>query len=306
MKDRSARRETNSLEEIVRACKNTLAGVHENQIRFWHKLVGSELAPMLRDRLEAECRLTHVEPTVRYVALGVLIECWKAQAEREFAKRCEEMAAADPDSKVRAAAMCSLGICYLFSNDPRIGKFFAQTVIDECLALEVRHSAYSALFGLRGITERWPGEFSDPPTPFRFPDDVNWAFVREFLDETLVLPAVDPLKVILPHISDDELKAQEWFDKGEQALDDNRAADAIGFLTESLRYSPHACGTILRRAEAFTSLEKLDDAIADYSAAIGIDSESPILYRRRAELYRKTGNLVLAEEDERMASLLEE
>jgi hypothetical protein len=93
---------------------------------------------------------------------------------QQIADMCEDLAARDPDAKVRGAAITCLSLYYRKTNQPRILRLLAGIAIAETEALDVREVAYVGLFYLR---EPDVLKWRVPPR-FKFPNDIDWPFLR--------------------------------------------------------------------------------------------------------------------------------
>jgi hypothetical protein len=150
-------------------------------IRLLRKDVGPRVDKMVQDRRDAERQLADPDWKVRCAALSILELHWDAAKDPDFAQKCEDIAFGDAEPEVRACALRVLGVCYENTNNLRVGKLLAQAVLDARQPSASRGGAYLGLFHLRGLRLEWPGNLTVPPTPHRIPDDVDWQFVRSFL-----------------------------------------------------------------------------------------------------------------------------
>jgi len=175
-----------SIDEVMKEARRNLQQSDEvfddfqrAEREHWRALAGPLLDDMLKSRSGAERHLEHRDPKVRIAALSVLSDFWKP--DESLRKISEHMALNDPDSEVRGVALCDLGSCYRGTRDKRIGRLLAAIVRDEQKPVSTRTVAYSALFDLCGQPLSWPGLYNEIIAQFRFPEDVNWGFVDEFL-----------------------------------------------------------------------------------------------------------------------------
>jgi hypothetical protein len=164
-------------------CRRMIEEGSAKQRRAWTSLAGVLAEDMLRDRQTTERCLQHEDPHVRLVALSILSSHWRPNSQDPILGTYEVIAFSDPDPQVRSIVMTCLGDCARHSNDTRIGGLLATVVCDEGQQIDVRISAYQALFSLRGVLWEWPGLMADPPEDFSFPDDVDWLFVHTFLPQ---------------------------------------------------------------------------------------------------------------------------
>jgi hypothetical protein len=123
--------------------------------------------------------LCHPKPKYRIAAIVLLAYRWGITSEAEAV--LEQLLFSDPDADVRGLAATEIGAYHRRSGNRRIGDMLARVVNDESESAQVRESAYRALFLL-------PEAFMPfPSIAFRFPDDVDWAFVDSLLRQ-------DPIK----------------------------------------------------------------------------------------------------------------
>jgi hypothetical protein len=83
---------------------------------------------------------------------------------------------------VRLQALAALSGYYLHTDDRRIGEMVARMVYDDSSPLELRRDAYQTLFSIRGMPTDALLKAASPA--FRFPEDVDRAFVESFLRDT--------------------------------------------------------------------------------------------------------------------------
>jgi len=146
---------------------------------MWDRKAGIHAARMRESRAAAESYLAHRDPQLRRTALSTLAHYWKP--DKEFEEACEQMVFQDSDAEVRSLALACLACCYSGSDDPRVGRLAAQLVRDDTLPEKLRVAGYRALFTIRGMPSKWILS-TCPSRSFRFPEDVDWAFVNTFLD----------------------------------------------------------------------------------------------------------------------------
>jgi hypothetical protein len=142
--------------------------------RFWRAAAGDELGKMLVTPEQTEAYFQNPSFKLRLVAISILRVVWKPNA--RLAAICEKMAFEDPHEQVRGVALNTLVSCYKGTDDPRIGNLLAQIVDDETKSLSFRGCAYDGLFKLRfGFVS-----VRNAPLPYRFPEHIDWEFVRSF------------------------------------------------------------------------------------------------------------------------------
>lgn len=263
---------------------------------------GHEAAALLESAEAAHARLAHTHPSVRQAALYFICHYWK------IAEECREdlarLATVDPDSDVRASAIGTLGIVYRETANPRIGQLLAGIVANERELIAVRQSAYWWLRGVMGMDLfRYLN-----PEKIEIPDEVDWELINTCLRR-------DPYTVRdedLPYFERAEKRApnlyvaMRHFRQGDEEFDSGNYTASISHYSDGLALSPLACGALCMRGCAYGNLGDLDAAVADFNAAIDINSDEPIYYRERAEAYRRKGQHDLAQADERKAEELEQ
>lgn len=293
------------LRRLLQSGKNVakmVSDVNNSTLQRWRSLAGAAVDLMLEDREQALRRLTDSDPKIRYVALSLLVSHWNSAKDQEFAQQCEKMAIDDTDNTVRSVALRILGQCYKNTDDARIGKLLAQVVRDELQTAECRAGAYLALFRLRGLFADWPGRNTIPPTVFRFPEHVDWAFVASFFDETRVHQSVDPLARVHSLFSKEMRSAFSCYQEGVKAHERKEYAKAIELFTQGIIFQPQAAGIYLMRGRAYFRLGQLEQAIADFTRSVELSPHSPVGYYERGQAYAQQGLRDLAEHDYRKAS----
>ncbi len=86
----------------------------------------------------------------------------------------------------------------------------------------------------------------------------------------------------------EDLTAQEWFEKGVQAID---LDEGIRFYTEAIHLQSNYAQFFLNRGTAYGVKGDLDRAIADYDEAIRIQPDDALAYKYRAIIQKYQGNL---------------
>lgn len=170
--------------EDVRA--EILRGVRERKRRTvavvggrWEGMAGIHAAAMGESRAAAESYLSHPDPKLRRAALLAIKYHWTP--DEAFKGHCERLVSEDHDVEVRSLALTCLAGCYSQSDDARIGRLAAQLVVDESAPRDLRLSAYSALFTIRGMPTE--AVLAAHRSRSRFPENIDWEFVDTFLHE---------------------------------------------------------------------------------------------------------------------------
>ncbi len=140
----------------------------------WQKAAGSHALRMAESREVTESYLHHPEPEVRCAAIMALGHHWGP--DQQFPQICERLVFEDSNAKVRSLALSCLAGCYVQTDDTRIGDLIAQLVLNESEPHTIRLAAYHALLMIRGMPIEALSEAMS--THFRFPEDVDWAFVK--------------------------------------------------------------------------------------------------------------------------------
>ena len=136
---------------------------------------------MLHSRILTEECLEDPDPAVCDVALELMQTEWQPtpQAAKVAEKRMK-----DVDPRIRRIALSVVSKFYQSNNpgDLRIRSAFARVVADEHEDSENRFVAYQELCDLCGLrVERWPIMHCFPEE-FEPNRDVDWEFVRSFLE----------------------------------------------------------------------------------------------------------------------------
>ncbi|SRR5579875_1172457 len=169
------REELSRLREHLEQMKRNLIPLGVKLQEQFKEMAGPILYEMLESRAKTERYLDDPNPKNRCIAICLIDHHWGP--DERFAIKCEKLIREDSDPEVRGCAVSCLGAYYGESNDVRIGRLFAELVFEESEPTLVREAAYRALFSLRGL----PIVFWPSLSRFRFPDDVDWVFVRTFL-----------------------------------------------------------------------------------------------------------------------------
>jgi HEAT repeat protein len=156
------------------------ARIKETRRKRLRDMAGPNASRIMECRASAEAYLRNDDANLRLAAILALQYEWTPN--KEFEQHCERLLTDDPDIEVRSVALISLAGCYAHTDDKRVGQLSAQLVYDDATPRALRRAAYSALFCIRGVPEDGIGPLRR--ADFRFPDDVDWAFVDSFLDRT--------------------------------------------------------------------------------------------------------------------------
>lgn len=169
---------SDTIAEVSRWLEETKQRVNASKAARWEQLAGCHATRMRENHATAESYLAHPDEQVRCAALSVLRDLWKP--DRGFEEACERLIYEDPSVKVRSLALACLACCYSGSDDHRVGRLAAQFVVDDSAPHRLRVAAHLALFTIRGMSTKALLKLCSPR--FRFPDDVDWAFVNTFVD----------------------------------------------------------------------------------------------------------------------------
>lgn len=139
------------------------------------RMAGAYFSEMEASFERTVARLSEPDPKARIAALFMIREYWKTFP--DFKEVCEKLAFEDEDSEVRNYALSSLCRVGYGTYDSRLGKRLAELVLDNGQPDLRRRVAYTAL---RAVWRNLgPEQAADE---FRFPEDVDWAFVQSFVD----------------------------------------------------------------------------------------------------------------------------
>lgn len=276
-----------------------MASVRATQTEQWRREAGNLLADeMLNSQDFAMRQLCHSSPSLRKVAIEILSDHWKAHESAGFADICEELSAHDVEQRVRHSALLALGLCYEWTDDVRIAAFFARVVSDKTESEHNQMAAYIALLTVRDPIAKLR------LTPSYSLKDVDWSLVRSSLDTSRAAKPKDRLVETL-RISAPEAAAVRNCQAGLDAFKTGEFDESVRFFTEALVSTPRispAC--LMGRGKAYIALNRLDDAIADFTRVIELHATSSSAHLERSRAYRLKGEDSLAEEDESRAAAL--
>lgn len=156
------------IEDVFSGAKTLTKEFVEDLENYAGKLVVEKVGRSHGASLE---HLFHPKPKYRFAALQLLYLKWGLT--QDVVDECEIMARSDTDANVRGLASQNLGSYYLGSGNRRISELLARIVCNKEEVADVRRSAYWSLFSLQ---ENYDWERPSFPR-FKFPDDVDWAFV---------------------------------------------------------------------------------------------------------------------------------
>jgi len=281
---------------------DTLGRFEAIMLQHWRELAGPLLDEMLANQQAAERSLEDSDPRVRVAALNVLEERWKPAIGSDCLRRVFAMATGDADEQVRSIAASCLAACHAATDDVPVGRLLAQMVLDESAKVSSRALAYSSLHTLRGLA---PPEVTQLARKLgerpRFPDYIDWSFVRSFLDEKRIPSSVDPREEQLASLGEPLRTAFRFYRDAEYAFRRSDHEGALAAATASLRLSPDRVASYILRAEIYLRLSRPDDAIADLTKAIELDPSEAKAYRLRSRAYELMGDPKRAREDIRRA-----
>ena len=102
--------------------------------------------------------------------------------------------------------------------------------------------------------------------------------------------ATDEKSVIAnaPAVAEDELTAQQWFERGVDATDPD---EEIRFNTEAIRLQPHFAEAFYNRGLARKGKGDLDGALADFDEAVRLQPDFAEAFDSRGDVRRAQGDL---------------
>ena len=146
-----------------------LATMYRNQL-------GQVYDDMANQRELAESGLCSHDAMTREAALALLLRSWGRPG--EYCEECKRLALADPAERVRKIAIDGLWMnCLTECTRHDICAMLCAIILDEGEAGYIRLAAYKALIRTDADVA---GEWDPPLARLRFPDDVNWEFVKSF------------------------------------------------------------------------------------------------------------------------------
>lgn len=155
--------------------------------RRLYELAGPSTSELFQSIDAAAAFLDHDTANHRIAAIHSLVFYWDMSSESDIAKRIRSMVIRDTEPNVRRAALIGCGTLYAGTDDVEIGELLARLVLDESSDSETRTEAYDSLRRLQH--KRLPLRLQ---VAFRFPDDVDWAYVHRFLDTSRRPEPKDP------------------------------------------------------------------------------------------------------------------
>ncbi len=166
----------------LQECVELIGSFRQVQTEAWRKLLGPLAGPLFASEEETRRHLSHEDARIRFVALSMMVDHWKARAPHPFVERCEQMALSDPDAKIRGAALTYLGVCYHSTNDRRLGRVLATIVRSEDESTETRWAAYRSLVAI-SVPRSVPGQRpSSIGWRLEQSEQFDWKLVDGFLD----------------------------------------------------------------------------------------------------------------------------
>ena len=161
---------------VRKELSDTLEWAHDEGLRELSQLAGEHLAEISRSVRTAASYLDHPSADLRRAALMVLYRRWRSVY--DIRESCIRLIRNDPDLDVRLEAQSILTAAFSRSDDVEVGRFLASTVRDASEPTSLRRDAYLGLFVVRPMPVGRVLEVSS--ATFRFPEDVDWAFVNSF------------------------------------------------------------------------------------------------------------------------------
>jgi hypothetical protein len=166
------------IERRFKKCWDILADVNRTVHQQWRAIAGSALDMMLESPGGAESYLRNPYPELRRVALQVLTHHWKAYESIAFP--CEQLSLHDDDPEVRIQAICSLGLCYMNTNQARIANILAKLICNDKESDELRTASYLSLLIVVGRTDPHADSCLKAMRLLRFPDDIDQALIGRY------------------------------------------------------------------------------------------------------------------------------
>ena len=152
---------------------------YENELR---ELAGTHWDEMTESQGSAAAFLRHPKKDVRRAALSALSLYWKRDPTDDCAAVIKDVALNDSEPVVRAIALVVLGGFYKNTQDPKIGRLFAECIADDTESTALRKAAYGALCSLCGREDlKFVEREGESPRLFRY-SDIDWGLVNRFLD----------------------------------------------------------------------------------------------------------------------------
>jgi len=168
-----------AIKEMLRQVGERRRRRQEVARNMWGRCAGMHAERMCESRPVAESYLADPDPNLRRAALMSLRSHWRLGRDKDFGETCERLVFEDPDVEVRSLALGFLSLCYLDSDDSRVGCLAAQLVVDDSAPRKLRATAYLALIVIRGLPI--DAFIAASRSSSRFPEGVDWAFVDSFL-----------------------------------------------------------------------------------------------------------------------------
>lgn len=286
-----------SFDDLERRACRIREDSEREELRKLVDLVGPRAAEMLASVGTAIGFLHSGTREVRRGAIQVLSWYWRVLPGTDGANAIVEIAKADTDPDVRREALSWLGAIYAGTDDVAAGVILARAVLDETEKVSTRKCAYDGLCALRWLVKpSWAIS--------RFPDAVDWHYVREFLYTLRSVQPVDAATA-LKRLATCSISTEEKAISTAIGLLENGSHDqAIAAVTQLLRKEVGAgirATAHLLRGQALIESGAIEDGLEDLSIAIELDPYRPKAYQLRAKAYEMLGNSQAASEDRRRA-----
>lgn len=174
-----------TLQQDLLAVKGELASsrksTNEAQRRRAEQLAGPSFAELWSNRDFAVSQLQHPDAKQRAAAVYAITDKWRRA--KEFAPSWVALLGAESDPDLRKALLAGVVEGLSGTEDVACCARLAALVQDQSLPEEDRFLAYNGLYEVCGMpSQTWPiAREALEDRPFRFPDDVDWTFVRSFM-----------------------------------------------------------------------------------------------------------------------------
>ena len=237
--------------------------------RGWRNLAGPKLDDMLKDAGKCEEYLSHSDANLRCAAVYVGAYHWKPTA--GFADAVTRMIDSDPDADVRKAAVDALvRCCPRIIPRSEVCKKLASLIKDRDTPVKIQRCAYYSLLILADRADEIRPSFE----PFNL-SDIDWTVVQNAEQGSLKPQSSELINGVPSELLGPAGK--DWL-AGLEAYGRQDYECAAVHFTSLLDAGTVYCNIYSMRGCALARIGSYEQAIDDFTSAIGIEPTSGLAY----------------------------